>query len=66
MERYGKAGQAKDIDNMAHAFCMLGKEDKNTDLHSEYVILIRENDQQDAHLFLINLFQLHYPLHVSN
>jgi len=27
--------------------------------------LIREKDQQDA-LYLINVFQLNYPLHVSN
>ena len=27
---------------------------------------ICEKDQQDTHFFLINIFQLNYPLHVSN
>jgi hypothetical protein len=29
------------------------------------VIDIREKNQQDAYIFLINLLQLNYPLHVS-
>jgi len=37
--KYWTARQATD-DNIVHARCMLDTEGKNTDMHSEYVIII--------------------------
>ena len=37
-----------------------------TFLEPHIMIHIREKNQKDAHFFLINLFQLNYPLYISN
>ena len=39
MGKYWRARQATD-DNTVHVHCMLDTEGKNTDIHSEYVIII--------------------------
>ena len=54
---------------MARAFCMLGKEDKNTDRHSEYVILIAKLGERTSVLrytcvHCLSLLMLNLAVHM--